>query len=109
MFGKAIACVPASTTNLGPGFDALGLALKLYSTIELEEIDSGVEIVVHGVDQDKIPMSTDNIAFESANYIFQKVGYQPKGIKLTIANGIPAIRGLGGSAHQAWYMNQVMK
>tara|TARA_B100000809_G_scaffold257790_1_gene299987 strand:+ start:285 stop:1208 length:924 start_codon:yes stop_codon:yes gene_type:complete len=97
MFGKAIACVPASTTNLGPGFDVLGLALKLYSTIELEEIDSGVGIVVHGVDQDKIPMSTDNIAFESANYIFQKVGYQPKGIKLTIANGIPAIRGLGGS------------
>ena len=49
------------------------------------------------MDQDKIPTSTDNLAFESANYIFQRVGYQPKGIKLTITNGIPAIRGLGGS------------
>lgn len=97
MFGKAIACVPASTTNLGPGFDVLGLALKLYSTVEIEETDSGVRIIVHGVDQDKIPTSTDNLAFESANYIFQRVGYQPKGIKLTITNGIPAIRGLGGS------------
>lgn len=97
MFGKAIACVPASTTNLGPGFDVLGLALKLYSTVEIEETDSGVRIIVHGVDQDKILTSTDNLAFESANYIFQRVGYQPKGIKLTITNGIPAIRGLGGS------------
>ena len=97
MFGKAIACVPASTTNLGPGFDVLGLALKLYSTVEIEETDSGVRIIVHGVDQDKISTSTDNLAFESANYIFQRVGYQPKGIKLTITNGIPAIRGLGGS------------
>ena len=97
MFGKAIACVPASTTNLGPGFDVLGLALKLYSTVELEETNSGVSIVVDGVDQDKIPTGTDNIAFESADYIFQSVGYQPKGIKLTITNGIPAIRGLGGS------------
>ena len=97
MSGKAIACVPASTTNLGPGFDVLGLALKLYSTVEIEETDSGVRIIVHGVDQDKIPTSTDNLAFESANYIFQRVGYQPKGIKLTITNGIPAIRGLGGS------------
>ena len=97
MLRKAIACIPASTTNLGPGFDVLGLALKLYSTVSLEEIDSDVIVDVHGVDQDKISASVDNIAFESANYVFQKAGYQPKGIKLTISNGIPAVRGLGGS------------
>ncbi len=94
---KATARIPASTTNLGPGFDVLGLALQLYSTVELEEVDNGVEVVVRGVDSDKISSDTDNIAYQSANLVFERSGYQPKGLRLTLTNGIPAIRGLGGS------------
>ena len=98
MTGKATARIPASTTNLGPGFDVLGLALQLYSTITLEISGNTSEVVVNGVDADKIPGNTDHIAFQAAELIFQRNGItKPKGLKLTITNGIPAIRGLGGS------------
>ena len=94
---KAIARIPASTTNLGPGFDVLGLALQLDSTVELQEIDSGVEIFVRGVDSEIITKGVDNIAYRAANTVFEKIGYKPKGLRLSLENGIPAIRGLGGS------------
>ena len=93
----ATARIPASTTNLGPGFDVLGLALQLYSTVKLETIGNGTEIVIRGVDADKIPNGADNIAFQAANLVFKRSGHQPKGLKLVLTNGIPAIRGLGGS------------
>ncbi|MBI1923029.1 homoserine kinase, partial [Candidatus Poribacteria bacterium] len=59
---KATTRIPASTTNLGPGFDVLGLALQLYSTVELEAVDNGIEVVVRGVDSEIIPSDTSNIA-----------------------------------------------
>ena len=94
---KATARVPASTTNLGPGFDVLGLALQLYSTISLEEIDAGTEIQVAGVDVDKLSNNENNIAYRAANVVFDKAGYKPSGLRLVLTNGIPAVRGLGGS------------
>lgn len=94
---KAVARIPASTTNLGPGFDVLGLALQLYSTVELQEIDSGVEILVRGVDSEIITKGVDNIAYRAANTVFERIGYKPKGLRLSLENGIPAVRGLGGS------------
>ena len=97
MPNKATARVPASTTNLGPGFDVLGLALQLYSTISLEEIDDGTKIEITGVDINKISNNDDNIAYRAANLVFDKCGYKPRGLRLVLANGIPAIRGLGGS------------
>ena len=98
MSRKATARIPASTTNLGPGFDVLGLALQLYSTVSLEITGSSTEVVVSGVDVEKIPSTPEHIAFQAVESIFQRSGVQqPKGLKLTIANGIPAIRGLGGS------------
>ena len=97
MSNKATARVPASTTNLGPGFDVLGLALQLYSTISLEEIDEGTEIEVTGVDVDKLSNNESNIAYRAAKLVFDKCGYKPTGLRLVLTNGIPAIRGLGGS------------
>ena len=98
MSRKATARIPASTTNLGPGFDVLGLALQLYSTVSLEITGSSTEVVVSGVDVEKIPSTPEHIAFQAVESIFQRSGVQqPDGLKLTIANGIPAIRGLGGS------------
>lgn len=95
---KVTARIPASTTNLGPGFDVLGLALQLYSTVTLEICGSRSEVVVSGVDVDKIPSSPEHIAFQAVETVYQQCGkVQPKGLRLTIANGIPAIRGLGGS------------
>ncbi len=98
MSQKATARIPASTTNLGPGFDVLGLALQLYSTVSLEITKNETDVIVSGVDVDKIPSTTEHIAFRAVEYVFQSCGQQlPNGLILNIANGIPAIRGLGGS------------
>ena len=95
---KATARVPASTTNLGPGFDVLGLALQLYSKVTLETTEVETQVVVKGVDADKIPSTSEHIAFQAVELVFDRSGNKrPKGFKLEIENGIPAIRGLGGS------------
>ena len=95
---KATARIPASTTNLGPGFDVLGLALQLYSTVTLEITGENNEVVVTGVDFEKIPSTPEHSGFKAAETIFQRSGIpKPKGMRLHIENGIPAIRGLGGS------------
>ena len=95
---KVIARVPASTTNLGPGFDVLGLALQLYSKVTLETTETETQVIVKGVDADKIPSTPEHIAFRAVELVFDRSGSKrPKGFKLEIENGIPAIRGLGGS------------
>ena len=95
---KVTARVPASTTNLGPGFDVLGLALQLYSKVTLETTETQTQIIVTGVDADKIPSTPEHVAFQAVELVFDRSGSKrPKGFKLKIENGIPAIRGLGGS------------
>jgi len=91
------AIIPASTTNLGPGFDVLGVAVSLYSQVSLQETAGITEVICLGQDSDKLLSDTSNVAYQAADLIFVKVGYQPDGLRLTLQNGIPAIRGLGGS------------
>ena len=91
------AIIPASTTNLGPGFDVLGVAVSLYSQVSLQETAGITEVSCLGQDSDKLLSDTSNVAYQAADLIFVKVGYQPDGLRLTLQNGIPAIRGLGGS------------
>ena len=91
------AIIPASTTNLGPGFDVLGVAVSLYNQVSLQETAGITEVICLGQDSDKLLSDTSNVAYQAADLIFAKVGYQPDGLRLTLQNGIPAIRGLGGS------------
>jgi len=91
------AIIPGSTTNLGPGFDVLGVAVSLYSQVSLQETAGITEVICLGQDSDKLLSDTSNVAYQAADLIFVKVGYQPDGLRLTLQNGIPAIRGLGGS------------
>jgi len=90
--------VPATTANLGPGFDVLGMALNLYNYVEMEEIDSGLEISVEGEGSGKIPTCKDNIVCFIAQKVFEKVGYVPRGLGIRLVNRIPIARGLGSSA-----------
>ncbi len=97
MHRKAIARIPASTTNLGPGFDALGMALQLYSTVTLEFTETaGIEAIISGVDADKIPSTSEHVAVQAVKRVLKSFD-TASGLKLHIENGIPAIRGLGGS------------
>ena len=74
-----------------------GLPYNSIVQFRLKKIDKGTEIKVTGVDVDKLAKDENNIAYRAANLVFGKCGYKPKGLRLVLTNGIPAIRGLGGS------------
>lgn len=86
--------IPASTSNFGPGFDALGLAFNLYNTYEFEEISKGLEI--NGCEESF--NNENNLVYTSMLKTFQKIGYTPKGIRINMGTNIPISRGLGSSA-----------
>lgn len=90
--------IPATTANMGPGFDTLGMALKLYNIVEMEEIGTSLSIDVEGDGADKIPRHSGNIVNLAAEKVFKMSGYQPKGLRIKIINNIPLARGLGSSA-----------
>ena len=88
--------VPATSANIGPGYDCLGIALNLYNKFYFEEIDKGIIIEQN----EKEYSNEDNLVYKSMLYFFEKVkpSIIPKGIKIKIVNEIPISRGLGSSA-----------
>lgn len=89
--------VPATTANMGPGFDCLGMALKLYNTVEMSIISSGIQIEVMGEGKDQILYDENNIVYRAAQEVFKVVDYRPPGIGIKLVNNIPVSRGLGSS------------
>ena len=95
--------MPATSANLGPGFDCLGLALDLFLnvTCRLEEA-TGVSIAVAGSESGGISTGADNPILTALELVYQQAGAQPpRGLALSIDNGIPLSRGLGSSAAAA--------
>lgn len=90
--------VPATTANLGPGFDCLGLALELHNTVELTRIDSGLHITVDGEGADLISASSDNLVYRAASTVFHHVGKSLPGLHIHLSNVIPLMSGLGSSS-----------
>ncbi|MBQ2941141.1 MAG: homoserine kinase [Clostridia bacterium] len=89
--------VPATSANLGPGFDSMGLCLGLYNEIEIEETEGGVEIVQDGFNYKNCPIER-NLLYKAMKAVFDECGKSPKGLKIKIESNIPATRGLGSSA-----------
>jgi homoserine kinase len=89
--------VPASSANLGPGFDALGLALSIYLTCRFRRSDS-LAIQVEGRDAASIPSSPENLIWQTALSVAESHGMQMPPIELQIRNQIPVGKGLGSSA-----------
>jgi homoserine kinase len=92
--------VPASSTNLGPGFDVLGVALALHNVAELTEAD-GVRVEIEGEGAGGLPRDERNIVVRGARLVYQAVGRPFRGLAVRQHNGIPPSRGLGSSA-SAW-------
>ena len=88
--------VPATSANMGAGFDSLGIALGLYNHIRISEIDSG--IVVYNNSKDFIPIGERNLIYRAVSKVFDEVGYEKKGIKIIQNSEIPVTRGLGSSS-----------
>lgn len=91
--------VPATTANMGAGFDSLGVALRLYNEIEAEETEGGLEIqIADNGTKDFLPTDEKNLIYKTMKYLFEKAEYRPKGLRLRLTNNIPVTRGLGSSS-----------
>ena len=88
--------VPATSANMGAGFDTLGVALNLYNKITVEEIDKGLEIQT--LNKGYVPRDERNLIYRAIITLFDYVGYTPKGLKITQNSEIPMTRGLGSSS-----------
>jgi len=92
--------VPASSANLGPGFDSLGLALALYNEVTAEEAD-GVRVKIEGDGAGRLAGNERNVVARGVSAAYEAVGHRFRGCTLTCVNRIPLARGLGSSA-AAW-------
>ncbi|WP_448535573.1 homoserine kinase [Pseudothermotoga sp.] len=90
--------VPATSANLGPGFDAIGVALSIFNEVWVEESDKKLEIEIFGEGADKISKDENNLVYRSFCKVFERVNKSPKGIRLVLKNEIPLARGLGSSS-----------
>ncbi|MBW8381759.1 MAG: homoserine kinase [Youngiibacter sp.] len=90
--------VPATTANLGPGFDTMGLALDMYTEVIMETGGEGIRITSEGEGSEELSCTEDNLIYKCAKKLFDAAGYEPKGLSVRIINGIPLSRGLGSSA-----------
>lgn len=89
--------MPASSANLGPGFDALGLALDLHLTCRFRPSDQ-LRILARGTDTQDIPLDESNLIWRTALEVAARVQAQLHPIELEIDNAIPLGKGLGSSA-----------
>ncbi|HVF19942.1 MAG TPA: homoserine kinase [Mycobacteriales bacterium] len=90
--------VPATSANLGPGFDAVGLALGLYDDVVVRIGDSGLHVDVAGEGADDVPRDRKHLVVRAIRATFDVLGGQPRGLEVVCANRIPHGRGLGSSA-----------
>lgn len=87
--------VPATSANMGPGFDSLGIALNIYNVFAFDEIDEGLKF--NGFPEEFC--NEDNIVYQSMMKCFNKAGYKPKGLEISsVSQDIPISRGLGSSS-----------
>ena len=87
--------VPATSANVGAGFDALGLALSMHNVFTFEECD---HIDISSVDGTRVPTGSNNLVYRSARAVYDQLGIPLPGLRITQRNDIPMARGLGSSS-----------
>jgi homoserine kinase len=100
--------VPATTANIGAGFDCLGMALPIYNTITIEETvlpGTGIEInvindenVTNDLILEHVPQDETSIIYKAVELLYNSIGQTPSELKITVQSQIPIARGLGSSA-----------
>jgi homoserine kinase len=96
--GPALVTVPASSANLGPGFDSLGLALELRDSLRGSIVSRGLSVTVDGEGADAVARDESHLVVRAMRATFAVLGESPPGIELACTNAIPHGRGLGSSA-----------
>ncbi len=95
---SASAVVAASSANIGPGFDSLGLALGRYDEVIVETADSGLVVEVEGEGVGQVPLGRDHLVVQAVERGLGAVGVSAAGLVVRCRNTIPHSRGLGSSA-----------
>jgi homoserine kinase len=90
--------VPATSANLGPGYDSLGLALDLHDEIEVRLAPSGIAVEVAGEGAGEVPRNQDHLVVRAMRHAFEHLGGEPAGLVVRCRNRIPHARGLGSSS-----------
>ena len=98
---KVTVKVPASSANLGPGFDTLGLALGLYDTVDVEVIPQGLEVEIFGEGEDDLPQDGSHLVVKAIRAGLKAADVDVPGLRVVCHNNIPQSRGLGSSAAAA--------
>ena len=94
--GNVTVKAPATSANMGPGFDCLGIALDIWNTVIVEVGDSGFEISGQG--EDELPRDESNLVFQSIARVFHECDRSLPPLSVRCHNDIPTTRGLGSSS-----------
>jgi homoserine kinase len=97
-FKSVTVTVPATTANIGPGFDCLGAALSLYNQFTFALTAGETQIHVTGLESDRVQTDRQNLAYQAFSHFYQHLGQTPPPVNLHIQLGVPLARGLGSSA-----------
>ncbi|MEL1134367.1 homoserine kinase [Desulfitobacterium sp. THU1] len=89
--------IPATSANLGPGFDCLGMALSLYNFVQIDASDS-FEITLTGDYSSGIATDDSNLVWQSMCALWNEIGIKTPTVSLTLENNVPPTRGLGSSS-----------
>ena len=89
---------PATSANLGPGFDAFGLALELRDEVTVRILDVGLEVTAEGEGADSVPLDDSHLIVRSLRAAFKRMDVDPPGLSVHCVNRIPHGRGLGSSS-----------
>ncbi|MGH3354535.1 MAG: homoserine kinase, partial [Nocardioidaceae bacterium] len=96
--GAVRVTVPATSANLGPGFDSFGLALARYDEVTAEVVDEGLTVEAAGESADAVPRDETHLVVASMLAAFRRWGGEPPGLRVQCRNAIPHGRGMGSSA-----------
>lgn len=87
--------IPATSANIGSGFDSLGLAVSMYNQVGIDEYDG---VCIKSLDDVEVPLSENNLIYKTAKYLYDLCGKPFKGLYIEQLNNIPMARGLGSSS-----------
>jgi homoserine kinase len=97
--GPVVVRPPATSANLGPGFDAFGLALELRDEVTVEALDEpGLHVEVSGAGRNEVPLNEEHLLVRALRAGLDALGRQPAGLRVSCRNRIPHGRGLGSSS-----------
>jgi homoserine kinase len=95
---KVVVRVPATTANLGSGFDCLGMALEVHNTVTAQVVPSGLDVRISGEGEEALRWGEENRVLRAMRLVYQQANRRLPGLRLDLENTIPLGRGLGSSA-----------